>query len=181
MHACLVMFDSMSPGTIAHQAPVSMGIPRQEYWSGEPFPSPGDLPDWGTKPSSPVFPTQTLYHSLCLGSINNVQIDKALRKQLYQNCRMSNLIFLNYKTRLTKIKLIWLRHFELPNFPCSMGTSLATADKIIKQKLIYKKLNDISADEEMVILIMYILSIWLCSFPRQTIQYHSYPSLCPNQ
>ena len=32
---------------IAHQAPLSMGFPRQEYWSGLPFPSPGDLPDPG--------------------------------------------------------------------------------------------------------------------------------------
>ena len=36
--------------TIALQAPLSMGFPRQEYWSGLPFPSPGDLPDPGIKP-----------------------------------------------------------------------------------------------------------------------------------
>ena len=34
---------------IAHQAPLSLGFPRQEYWSGLPFPSPGDLPDPGIK------------------------------------------------------------------------------------------------------------------------------------
>ena len=34
-------------------APLSMGFPRQEYWSGLPFPSPGDLPDLGTEPVSP--------------------------------------------------------------------------------------------------------------------------------
>ena len=33
------------PGSVAHQAPPSMGLSRQEYWSGLPFPSPGDLPD----------------------------------------------------------------------------------------------------------------------------------------
>ena len=33
-----------SPWTVAHQAPLSMGFPRQEYWSGLPFPSPGDIP-----------------------------------------------------------------------------------------------------------------------------------------
>ena len=37
---------------IAHQAPLSMGFPRQEYWSGLPFPSPGDLADPGLKPPS---------------------------------------------------------------------------------------------------------------------------------
>ena len=41
--------------TVAHQAPLSMGFSRQEYWSGFPFPSPGDLPDPGTEPTSPAF------------------------------------------------------------------------------------------------------------------------------
>ena len=40
--------------TVAHQAPVSMGFSRQEYWSGLPFPSPGDLPDPGIEPISPA-------------------------------------------------------------------------------------------------------------------------------
>ena len=39
--------------TVAYQAPLSMGFSRQEYWSGLPFPSPGDLPDPGTEPGSP--------------------------------------------------------------------------------------------------------------------------------
>ena len=42
------------PWTVAHQVPLSMGFSRQEYWSGSPFPSPGDLPDPGIKPASPV-------------------------------------------------------------------------------------------------------------------------------
>ena len=43
-----VMSDSLrSPWTIAHQAPLSMEFSRQEYWSGLPFPSPGDLPNPG--------------------------------------------------------------------------------------------------------------------------------------
>jgi len=40
--------------TVAHQAPLSVGFSRQEYWSGLPFPSPGDLPDPGIKPGSPA-------------------------------------------------------------------------------------------------------------------------------
>ena len=43
--------------TLAHQTPLSMRFPRQEYWSGLPFPYPGDLPDPGIKPISPVAPT----------------------------------------------------------------------------------------------------------------------------
>ena len=44
----------VAPWTAAHQAPPSMGFSRQEYWSGLPFPSPGDLPDPGIEPQSPA-------------------------------------------------------------------------------------------------------------------------------
>ena len=43
-----------NPWTVAHQAPLSMGFPRQEYWSGLSFPPPGDLPDPGIEPTSPA-------------------------------------------------------------------------------------------------------------------------------
>ena len=42
--------------TVAHQAPLPMEYFRQEYWSGVPFPTPGDLPDLGIKPASLVSP-----------------------------------------------------------------------------------------------------------------------------
>ena len=42
--------------TVARQAPLSMGFSRQEYWSGLPFPSPGDLPDPGTDPTALLSP-----------------------------------------------------------------------------------------------------------------------------
>ena len=49
------MFDSFrSTGTVAHYAPLSMGFSREEYWSGLPFPTPGDLPDSGMEPMSPA-------------------------------------------------------------------------------------------------------------------------------
>ena len=41
--------------TVAYQDPPSMGFSRQEYWSGLPLPSPGDLPNPGIKPGSPAF------------------------------------------------------------------------------------------------------------------------------
>ena len=53
--SCLALWDPM---TIAHQAPLFMGFPRQEYWSGLPFPS-LDLPNPGIKPRSPAW--QILY------------------------------------------------------------------------------------------------------------------------
>ena len=43
------------PWAVAHQAPLSMGFPRQEYWSGLPYPSPGNLPDSGIEPASPAW------------------------------------------------------------------------------------------------------------------------------
>ena len=43
-----------TPWTVAYQAPRSMEFSRQEYWSGLPFPSPGDLPDPGIEPRSPA-------------------------------------------------------------------------------------------------------------------------------
>ena len=42
----------VTPCILAHQAPLSMGFPKQVYWSGLPFPSPGDLPDPGLEPIS---------------------------------------------------------------------------------------------------------------------------------
>ena len=44
---------------IAHQSPLSMGFARQEYWSGLPFPSPGDILDPGIEPRSPAFQVDT--------------------------------------------------------------------------------------------------------------------------
>ena len=49
------MSDSPAiPWTVPRQAPLSMGFPRQEYWSGLPFPSPRYLPDPGIEPASPA-------------------------------------------------------------------------------------------------------------------------------
>jgi len=45
--------DSCKPRDWAHQAPLSMGFPRQEYWCSLPFPSPGHLPDPGIEPVTP--------------------------------------------------------------------------------------------------------------------------------
>ena len=52
--SCSVMSDSVTPWTVAHQGPLTTGFSRQEYWSGLPFPSPGDPPDPGMEPASPA-------------------------------------------------------------------------------------------------------------------------------
>ena len=45
----------VTPWTVAYQVPPSMGFSKQEYWSGLPFPYPGDLPDLRIEPGSPTF------------------------------------------------------------------------------------------------------------------------------
>ena len=55
MRACVCSISSdsfVTPWTVARQAPLSMGFPRQEYWSGLSFSHPGDLPDPGIEPES---------------------------------------------------------------------------------------------------------------------------------
>ena len=51
--SCVRLFTI--PGTVFHQAPLSMGLSRQEYWCGLPFPSPGDLSNPGIESGSPAF------------------------------------------------------------------------------------------------------------------------------
>ena len=58
-----------TPWTVVHQAPPSVGFSRQEYWSGLPFPSPGDLPDPEIKPESPALWADALPSEVKLYSI----------------------------------------------------------------------------------------------------------------
>ena len=58
-HSCLPLCDP-TDCSLAHQAPLSVGFSRQEYWSGLPFPSPGDLPNPGSEPGSPALQADTL-------------------------------------------------------------------------------------------------------------------------
>ena len=55
-----VVSNSVTPWTVARQAPLSGGFSRQEYWSGLPFPSPGDLLDPGIEPGSPALQADSL-------------------------------------------------------------------------------------------------------------------------
>ena len=61
--SCSVASDSATPGTVAHQAPLSIAFPRQECWSRLLFPFPGDLPDPGIKPASPALQVVPLWLS----------------------------------------------------------------------------------------------------------------------
>ena len=65
----------MTPWTVVRQAPLFMGFPRQEYWSGLPFPPLGNSPNPGIKPTSPALAGRFLHHalsiSLCLWRISD--------------------------------------------------------------------------------------------------------------
>ena len=56
--SCQTLCDPID--CVAHQASLSMEFSRQEYWSGLPFPSPGDLPDPGMEPRSPTLQADSL-------------------------------------------------------------------------------------------------------------------------
>ena len=56
--SCVQLFAT--PWTVAHQSPLSMGFSRQEYWSGLPFPSPGDFPNPGIEPGPPTLQADAL-------------------------------------------------------------------------------------------------------------------------
>ena len=78
-----------TPWTVDHQTPLSIGFPRQEYWNGLLFPSPGDLPHPGIKPQSPTLqpPGKMLKHA----GVSGIQIIckcKQLQNQLLsaQSC-----------------------------------------------------------------------------------------------
>ena len=63
--SCSVVSDSVTPWTAARQAPLSMGFFRQDYWSGLPCPTPGDLSNPGIKPrslTSTCIGSKVLYH-----------------------------------------------------------------------------------------------------------------------
>ena len=60
---CVFNFKDLvqpTPWTVVYHTPLSMGFSRQGYWSGLPFPSPGELPDPGIEPRPPVFQADAL-------------------------------------------------------------------------------------------------------------------------
>ena len=85
-----------TPWTIASQAPLSMGFSRQEYWSGLPFPSPGDLPNPGVEPGSPALqadalssqppgkPKRDLWHNIKHTNIRIIGVPEEEKKKGYE-------------------------------------------------------------------------------------------------
>ena len=74
-----------TPWTAAHQAPLSMVFSRQGYWRGFPFPSPGDLPDLGIEPGSPVLQEDSLSPELWEKLRIGGKLHKGVKKWLKNN------------------------------------------------------------------------------------------------
>ena len=85
------MSDSVTPWVAAHQAPLSMGFLRQEYWSGLPFLSPGDLSDPGIKSVSLVLQADSL--PLSHQGSSGKERDKQTQNVLVQKSEKENLFF----------------------------------------------------------------------------------------
>ena len=66
--SCVRLFET--PWMVACQVPLSMGLSWQEYWSGLPFPPPGDLPGLGIEPAAPALAGRFFYHQHHLESLN---------------------------------------------------------------------------------------------------------------
>ena len=104
--------------TIAHQAPLSMGFSRQEYWGGLPFPPPGDLPDSGSNPGFPHC-RHILYHlSHQWSPYNDIANIKAY------------IIYLNIRSPLEPCALSW-KYRSARGLKCVLSDKLHSAlDKL---------------------------------------------------
>ena len=102
---------------VAHQVPLSMRFPKQEYWSGLPFPSPGDLPNTRTEPTSPVLQVDSLPLShlessaKTEGTDNNRICNKNNSLQAKVQDHTAYLCSSNYfKVRNTSKVILWGHH-----------------------------------------------------------------------
>ena len=99
VHVCAQSYPTLcDPTDVARQAHLAMDFPRQEYWSGLPFPSPGDLPDPGIEPSSPVLQA----HSSPRSHPGSLSVCKAQMQR--PACTSSHLIFTQCNVILTVLQ-----------------------------------------------------------------------------
>ena len=99
--AKLCPIDSFeSPRTVAHQAPLTVGFLRQEYWSGSSFPSPGDLPERGIEPTSPELQVDSLLLSHWGSPIEIITLTKYYLAQYYLEQLCSTYFFTSFCSQL---------------------------------------------------------------------------------
>ena len=112
------MSNSYNPVDCACQAPLSMGFSRQEYWSGLPFPSPGDLPDSGIEPRSPALADRFFTIEPCGKPYIKSQAREIKRNRILYDTPPR---VMETKTKINKWDLIKLKSF-------------CTGKEMIKQK-----------------------------------------------
>ena len=147
-HAVLspsVVSDSATPWTVAHQAPLSKGFSRQEYWSGLPCPPPGNLPHPGIK-------SMTLKSPALAGGFFTTSTAFLSLKLNFKNSSSFHLI-----TNITKIFSIFHCLCIMLNLPCRLlicysentTTTLSFSDKIVQnfKSLILKMFKNITIKE----------------------------------
>ena len=93
-----------TPWTVDHQAPLSMEFSRQEYWSGLPFPSPGELPDPGIKPRSPALQADALPSELPEYIKQNARLDEAQAGIKIAGRNINNVRYANDTTLMAESK-----------------------------------------------------------------------------
>ena len=98
----------MTPGTVAHQAPLSVGFSRQEYWSGLPCPPPGDLPDPGTEPMSSLAPALQV-DSLLLSHWESPTLVHRLQQTAFADKRLFETSLLSITGLTLDFRLIFTR------------------------------------------------------------------------
>ena len=81
-----VVSDSAIPWTVARQAPLSLGFPRHEYWSGLPFLTLGDLPDPGIEPASPMSPALQVDSLSTEPCGDNIVLVPAISQPFHPSC-----------------------------------------------------------------------------------------------
>ena len=109
-----------TPWTVAYQASTSVGFSRQEYWSGLPFPSPGDLPDPGIEPRSPALEADTLTSEPPGKPSSQITLAQ------YGSPRDSNtLLMISAGTSIPSTEYFWLKTNkpanERPEVSCELG------------------------------------------------------------
>ena len=116
-----------TPWTVAHQAPLSTGFSRQEYWSGLPFPSPGDLPYPGIEPRSPALQADAL--------TSEPPWKPILKKGNDKHCSNYHTTALISHTSKVMLKIVQARlqqyvNRELPDVQAGFGKGRGTGDQI---------------------------------------------------
>ena len=115
MHACVLSHFSsvwlyVTPWTVAHQAPLSMGFSRQEYWSGLPCPPPGDLPDPGIEHRSPKLKADSLLSE----PPKNAYINQLFIYQPHSNHSVPSILHYLFMAFTTIWNFIYLFAYFLP-------------------------------------------------------------------